>query len=74
LEFETWVIEQVGTVNHDQISEFEERMTTREHPEPKLSGIHDLTGCDRSITNGVILNHVEDWRYAYDLLIAPHKA
>lgn len=73
LQFEAWVIEQIGEVDRDKVGAFRERMVTREHPEPKLSGIHDLTGCDRGITNGCLLNHVEDWRYAYDLLIAPHK-
>lgn len=73
LAFEAWVLEQIGEVDRERVNAFTQAMVTREHPEPKLSGIHDLTGCDRSITNGCLLNHVEDWRYAYDLLIVPRK-
>ena len=69
LAFEAWVTEQIGEVDRERVEEFRQRMLTRKHPDPKLSGIHDLTGCDRSITNGRLLNHVEDWRYAYDVLI-----
>ena len=73
LDFEAWVLAQIGEVDRNKVDAFKQAMITREHPEPKLSGIHDLTGCDQSITNGCLLNHVEDWRYAYDLLIAPRK-
>jgi hypothetical protein len=73
LEFEGWVLDQISEVDRAKVEGFRQQMVTREHPEPKLSGIHDLTGCDRSITNGCLLNHVEDWRYAYDLVIASHK-
>ncbi|HAA74116.1 TPA: hypothetical protein DCE37_03220 [Candidatus Latescibacteria bacterium] len=69
LAFQAWVTEQMGEVDRERVGEFRQRMLTRKHPDPKLSGIHDLTGCDRSITNGRLLNHVEDWRYAYDMLI-----
>ncbi|MBS14481.1 MAG: hypothetical protein CME19_23190 [Gemmatimonadetes bacterium] len=69
LAFQAWVTEQIGEVDREGVEEFRQRMLTRKHPDPKLSGIHDLTGCDRSITNGRLLNHVEDWRYAYDVLI-----
>ena len=69
LAFQAWVTEQMGEVDRERVGEFRQRMLTRKHPDPKLSGIHDLTGCDRSITNGRLLNHVEDWHYAYDMLI-----
>ena len=73
MDFEGWVIAQIGEVDRDRVDAFQTFMLNREHAEPKRTGIHELTGCDRSITNGVILNHLEDWRYAYDVCIVPHK-
>ena len=39
--------------------------------------IHQLTECDPFIKNAILLNHLEDWRYAYDIAIAiaiaPHR-
>ena len=70
LQFESWVIDRVGRVDQDRIEAFRATMVSREHPEPKLSSIHALTGCDTRIANGVLLNHLEDWRDAYDRLIA----
>jgi hypothetical protein len=69
-QFEAWVTREVGEIDKGRVAEFKSAMTRRGHPEPKLSDIHDRTGCDRTIKNGVLLNHLEDWRYAYDLLIA----
>ena len=71
LEFERWVVERIGGVDRLKVNAFQTSMLNREHPEPKRSLIHQLTGCDRTITNGVLLNHLEDWRYAYDLAIRP---
>ena len=48
-------------------------MLNREHAEPKRTEIHDLTGCDRTISSGALLNHLEDWRYAYDAAIVPRR-
>lgn len=73
LNFEEWVVGEIGDVDRERVDAFQIAMLTREHAEPKRSGIHDLTGCDRSITNGCLLNHVEDWRYAYDLIIKVSK-
>ena len=73
LDFESWVITQIGEVDRPKVDEFQTFMLNRDHAEPKRAGIHNLTGCDRSISNGVALNHLEDWRYAYDIAIAPAK-
>ena len=73
MQFESWVIAQTGEVDRAKVNAFQDFMQNREHPEPKRTGIHDLTGCDRTIGNGVLLNHLEDWRYAYDVAILPHK-
>ncbi len=73
MRFEQWVTAQIGQVDHDKIDSFQHRLLNREHPEPKRSAIHQLTGCDPSISNGVLLNHLEDWRLAYQTWIVPHK-
>jgi len=72
MDFERWAHAR-GRVDRARIDAFESAMTKRIHPEKKRSAIHDLTGCDRRITNGVLLNHLEDWRYAYETAITPRK-
>ena len=72
-EFEAWVTSRIGAVDRARLDLFQTRLLDREHPEARRSEIYDLTGCDRSITRGVLLNHLEDWRYAYDVVIVPHK-
>lgn len=72
-EFEAWVTARIGAVDRARLDLFQTRLLDREHPEARRSEIHDLTGCDRSITRGVLLNHLEDWRYAYDVVIAPRR-
>ena len=71
--FENWVIEQIGQIDRARVDAFHTRLLEREHPEAKRADIHAVTGCDTSITKGVLLNHLEDWRYAYDAAIAPRK-
>lgn len=73
MDFEFWVSAQISEVDRAKVDAFQTFMLNREHPEPKRTGIHQLTGCDRSINNGVMLNHLEDWHYAYDVTIVPHK-
>ncbi len=72
-EFEAWVVARIGAVDRARVDAFQTRLLDREHPEARRSEICDLTGCDRTITRGVLLNHLEDWRYAYDVAILPHK-
>ena len=71
--FEFWVIDRIKEVDRAKVDAFQTLMLNREHSEPKRTDIHELTGCDRSISSGVLLNHLEDWRYAYDVTIVPHK-
>ena len=73
MEFEAWVVERIGTVDRTKVKVFEETLINRTHALAKRQGIYDLTGCDRSIVNGVLLNHLEDWRCAYDAAIVPRK-
>lgn len=73
MDFERWIGAQVGEVERDKVAAFHSLLLNRKHPTAKRADIHALTGCDRSITNGVLLNHLEDWRYAYDIAIVPHK-
>ena len=64
MDFERWVLDKIGEVAREKLEAFQTIMQCREHPEPKRTGIH-VTDCNRAITN------LEDWRYAYDLVIAP---
>ena len=73
MDFERWVVDQVGEVDRDRIAAFQTRMFNREHSESKRAGIYEMTECDPSITDAVLLNHLEDWRYAYDVAIVPRK-
>lgn len=73
MDFEHWIQGRVGDINHTKVEEFQSHLVNREHKGPKLADIHQRTGCDLGIANGVLLNHLEDWRYAYDLIIAPHR-
>ena len=71
--FENWATVQIGDVDREAVDAFQSRLLNREHPEPKRSDIHKLTGCDRSIKSGVLLNHLEDWRLAHETWIVPRK-
>ena len=73
LDFEAWVIARIGKVDRAKVGAFQTLMRNREHAEPKRTEIHDLTGCDRTISSGVLLNHLEDWRYAYDIAITARR-
>jgi hypothetical protein len=73
MDFESWVIKRIGEVDRAKVEAFETFLLNRQHAEAKRTGIHELTSCDPSITNGVLLNHLEDWRYAYDAAIVPRK-
>lgn len=71
--FERWIQGRAGDIDHAKVEQFQNHLLQREHKGPKLADIHERTGCDPGITNGVLLNHLEDWRYAYDLIVAPHR-
>lgn len=68
--FEDWVIEQIGTVDREAVDSFHSFMYNRRHPEPKRTGILKTIGRpdDGTLHNGVLMNHLEDWRYAYNAL------
>ena len=71
--FENWVTAKIGRLNRKKVDAFQRHLLDREHPEERQSEIHKLTGCDRSIKNGVLLNHLEDWHLAYETWIIPRK-
>ncbi len=73
MDFERWIVAQVGEVDRAKVETFEAKLLNREHAQEKRAGIYELTDCDPTITNGVLLNHLEDWRYAYDMAIVPRK-
>lgn len=73
MQLENWISQQIGEPDRTRVDAFHTRLLEREHPQAKREGIHALTGCDPALKKGVLLNHLEDWRYAYDAAIAPRK-
>ena len=73
--FEDWVIAEVGTVDREAVDSFHSFMYNRKHPEPKRTGIFELIELedDQTVYNGVLLNHLEDRRYAYNALLQGDK-
>jgi hypothetical protein len=69
--FENWVLEQIGTVDREAVNGIHSFTYNSKHPEPKRSGILETIGLDDdgSFHNGVLMDHLEDWRYACDALI-----
>jgi len=68
LQFETWVSEHVSNqLDWNKIHEWHSFVINRIHSEQKRVDIHQTIGRedDGEITHGVILNHLEDWAYAY---------
>ncbi len=70
LEFEAWVREK-ASIDTAAIAEFNERLTSREHIPAKLEDIHGTLHRpnDGTWTSGVLLNHLEDWKYAHTTLL-----
>ena len=66
--FESWVSEQKrGRIDGEAVKEWNHFIRTREHLEEKRNSILDFLGLpkDGNMTSAVVLNHVEDWEYAY---------
>ena len=73
LGFEAWVINELGTRRDDGvIAAWNERVRSRTHGQAKQTDICATIGRpdDGSLTSAVVLNHVEDWHFAYTSLIA----
>ena len=70
LEFEEWVRTE-GTIDAAAIAAFNERLLNREHIPAKLEDIHGTLNKpnDGTWTGGVLLNHLEDWKYAHTALL-----
>ena len=69
LEFETWVRTE-GTIDTEAIAEFNQRLLNRDHIPAKLEDIHGTLDRpnDGTWTSGVLLNNLEDWKYAHTAL------
>ena len=73
LTFETWVRgEMKGRDVGLSIKEWNTFVRNRDHNEEKRSGIFSSLGCDISgeITSAVVLNHLEDWHFAHEAIVA----
>lgn len=70
LEFEAWVRRE-ATLDIEAIVEFNQRLIGREHIPAKLADIHGTLDRpnDGTWTSGVLLNHLEDWKYAHTTLM-----
>jgi hypothetical protein len=60
-----------GTIDAAAIAAFNERLLNREHIPAKLEDIHGTLNKpnDGTWTGGVLLNHLEDWKYAHTALL-----
>ena len=68
LEFEAWVVEQKrGRIDGEAVKKWNHFIRTREHAEDKRNSILEFLDLpnDGKMTSAVVLNHVEDWEYAY---------
>ena len=70
IEFEEWVRTE-GTINTVAISAFNKWLLNRKHIPTKLEDIHGTLNKpnDGTWTDGVLLNHLEDWKYAHTALL-----
>ena len=69
LEFEAWM-RQEAVIDTVAIMEFNERLLSRQHIPTKIEDIHRTIGRpnDGAWISGVLLNHLEDWKYAHTAL------
>ncbi len=70
LEFEAWVRSE-ATMDPEAITAFNQLLLDRVHNPGKLEDIHATLGRpnDGTWTSGVLLNHLEDWKYAHTVLL-----
>jgi len=70
LQFEEWVCRE-GTIEPDAVTAFNQLLLEREHIPAKLEDIHGTLNRpnDGTWTSGVLLNHLEDWKYAHTTLL-----
>lgn len=68
-QFEAWVVAQKGDgVDLGAIEAFNARLLERRHGDEKRAGIQDMLGRPVDTAKGVLLNHLEDWKYAHTAL------
>ena len=68
LVFESWVLGQKhGRIDQESVKSWNHYIQTREHQDEKRKSIFDYLGLpdDGNMISAVILNHLEDWEYAY---------
>jgi hypothetical protein len=71
LDFEAWALSRAGgRIDHHAVDAFHSFFQNRIHPEKKRLDIYRVAGLppDCPLTNGVLLNHLEDWAYAHRAL------
>lgn len=68
LQFEDWVRSE-GVIDAAAIEAYNTRLLGREHNAAKLAEIHTTLGREQTWTSGVLLNNLEDWKYAHRALM-----
>ena len=75
LVFEGWVEEQTdGEINRSAVEEWNDYLRNRIHRGAKRAGILETIAWNAArepLTSAVVLNHVEDWHLAHQLMIKP---
>jgi len=70
LEFEDWALEKTGgEVDPKAVDAFNQALLAREHGKEKRDGILKTLGRREAWTSGVLLNHLEDWKLARQILM-----
>ena len=68
IQFEEWVLEQKGgKIDRGPVDQWNTFVRTRIHADSKRVEIHCTVGReeDGTLTSAVVLNHIEDWHFAY---------
>ena len=72
LEFEGWVEEQTGgAIDRAAVNQWNEYLRDRIHEGAKRAGILETIGWGEKqpLTSAVVLNHVEDWHFAHQVMM-----
>ncbi|MEO2004274.1 MAG: hypothetical protein ABGY41_09255 [Candidatus Poribacteria bacterium] len=67
-EFETWIVEN-GEIDDKAVTEWNAHVRTRVRDSVKIATISATVGRDLTTDSGAVLNHVEDWHYAYESVV-----
>lgn len=67
-EFEAWITAN-GAVDDETVTEWNAHIRTRVRDSAKIADISATVGRQLATDSGAVLNHVEDWHYAYEAIV-----